>query len=317
MFALTCNVKIGNKQLTAVNAVAIKRSVYTLGDTAVIKLPVTAVLRQQGQPAVSVETAREIKIGERVIIELGYDNRLQCEFVGYVKRINLRTPIEIECEDELYACRARNVRSSGTVTLEALLGKCSLVVGYAETLTLKNFAVPDKPVSSVLGKLSTDYGLSVFFDFEGRVYVCRPERVVGDTVNYKCRRNVLSDDDLQYCSREDMSIEIKAICITKDGTKIEAKKGVAGGVSQTRYFYDVESMQELAMLADQEIAREKSDSYVGSITTFLEPYAAPTMIANIVDPLYRERSGEYYIESVETTFGVSGARRKLEIGAKI
>lgn len=317
MFVLTCEITIGSLTATAVHEVKIKRSVYTLGDTATIKLPVTAVLKHGGKPGVRVETAEQVKIGDKVEIRLGYNNDNQVEFVGYVKNINLRTPIEIECEDELYMCRSKNVKTSGSITLEDLLKKCGLDVGYAETLKLRNFIVPDKPVSSVLAKLCTNYGLCIFFGFDGKIYAGRPESITtGETVKYELRGNVISDDDLQYQQREDLKIQIKAICVKKDGTKVEAKKGTEGGVVKTRYFYEIEDMKELATLAEYELNREKSDAYTGAITTFLWPIAAPAMIADIKDPVYDDRSGEYYVESVETTFGRSGARRKIEIGLK-
>lgn len=85
-------------------------------------------------------------------IRLGYDGRNRLEFRGYVKALNLRTPLEIVCEDEFWQCRRRNITASGTTTLAALLKKCGLEVGYAETLTLQNYAVPDKSVSSGTGR---------------------------------------------------------------------------------------------------------------------------------------------------------------------
>lgn len=317
MLVLTCDIRIGDKRFTAVNAVTVKRSIYSLGATATIGLPVTSVLRRAGEPATRIETAQAVKVGDRVEVRLGYDGRNRLEFRGYVKTINLATPIEIVCEDEFWAYRRRNVRTGGTIALADLLNKCGLTIGYAETLTLRNFAVPDKPVSSVLSKLTKNYGLSVFFDLDGRVYACRPERVVGDEVKYELRRNVISDDNLQYLNRSDVKIQIKAICYKKDGTKIEAKKGVEGGTSKTLWFYDVADMKELATLAQRELERHSYDGYDGSITTFLEPYAVPGMVANLTDPLYPDRSGRYYIESVETTFGQQGGRRKVEIGMTV
>ena len=317
MFVLGCEIKVGNKRFTAVNDVTIERSVYKLGATATVKVPVTAVLRQADLPETRVETAQAIAVGDPVEIYLGYNGALRLEFRGYVKALNLRTPLEIVCEDEFWACRRRNVTSGGTVTLSALLAKCGLSVAFAETLTLKNYAVPDKPVSSVLANLVKNYGLSIFFDLDGRVYACRPEKVVGDAVKYELRYNVISDDDLQYLNRKDVKIQVKAISFKADGTKVEAKKGVEGGTSKTLYFYDVNSMQELATLVQNELERETADGYDGSITTFLQPYAAPAMLATITDPVYPDRSGDYYIESVRTTFGRNGARRRVEIGTQV
>lgn len=317
MFVLNCEIRIGDKRFTSVNEVSVRRSVYLLGATASIRLPVTSLLRQSGLPAVRVETAQAVRVGDPVEIRLGYGDRLHTEFRGYVKALNLATPLEIVCEDELWQCRRRNITNSGTVTLADLLQRCGLTVGYAETLTLRNYAVPDKPVSSVLANLIERYGLSVFFDLDGRVYACRPERVTGDAVRYALRRNVISDDELQYLDRSGVTMQIKAVCFKKDGTRVEATKGPEGGTVRTLYFYDVEDMEELAVLAQNELERETADGYDGSITTFLEPYAAPAMVADITDDLYPERSGTYYITSVETTFGAGGARRKVEIGTAI
>mgnify|MGYP000837986946 FL=1 len=128
---------------------------------------------------------------------------------------------------------------------------------------------------------------------------------------------MINDDDLQYHRADDTKIYIKAIAFQKDGTKVEAKKGDENGAAKTLYFYNITSMTELATLAQAELERYSYDGYQGRITTFLEPYAAPAMVAVLTDPVYPERSGNYYIESVETTFGRSGGRRKVEISLKV
>ncbi len=97
MYVLTCDIRIGGKRFSAVHGVTVKRSVYALGATATIKVPVTAVLRQADLPATRVETAQAVAVGDRVEIRLGYDGRNRLEFRGYVKALNLRTPLEIVC----------------------------------------------------------------------------------------------------------------------------------------------------------------------------------------------------------------------------
>lgn len=317
MFALTSDITVGSYKLQGVVDVTVRRSVNELGATAIIKVPVTAVLRQNGIPTTRTETARAIKAGDTVRIRLGYDKRFATEFVGYVRRVNLRTPVEIECEDAYYLTRQRSVTLSGTQKLADVLKKCGLAVAYAEALTLRNFVAADKSVAAVLATLKKDYGLAIFFDLEGRVYACRPAAVAGDSVVYELRRNVINDDDLQYHRADDTKIYIKAIAFQKDGTKVEAKKGDENGAAKTLYFYNITSMTELATLAQAELERYSYDGYQGRITTFLEPYAAPAMVAVLTDPVYPERSGNYYIESVETTFGRSGGRRKVEISLKV
>ena len=112
----------------AVHGVTVKRSVYALGATATIKVPVTAVLRQADLPATRVETAQAVAVGDRVEIRLGYDGRNRLEFRGYVKALNLRTPLEIVCEDEFWQCRRRNITASGTTTPRRTAQKKSAVL---------------------------------------------------------------------------------------------------------------------------------------------------------------------------------------------
>lgn len=317
MFTLTSDIKIGKNTFPGIHEVVVKRSVNDVAATAVVKLPVTAVLHTSGKAPAQIEVAKAIRVGDAVRIRLGYDGDMRDEFIGYVKRLNLKTPLEVECEDAFYLARGRNVTLSGTKTLETVLAECGLNVARAESLTLKNFVVAAKSVAWVLMKLKKDYGLSVYFDFDGRVYAVRHGSVIGDTVRYLMRHNVVNDDKLQYMRKDDMKIYIKAVAFQKDGTKVEAKKGDESGTAKTLYFYGVTDMSELATLAQIELDRYSFDGYQGQITTFLQPFAAPGMVAQVRDNVYGQRSGTYFIESVETSFGMSGARRKVELGVKI
>ena len=315
MYTLCSNITIAGKRLEGVNGVEIESSIHKLMATATIKVPVTAVLRHK-EASTYILTASVINPGDRVVIKLGYNGSLQTEFVGYVKQKNLCTPLEIVCEDEFYQTRSRSVTIEGKKTLSEILGICGLNVGYCVGLTVENFAVDNKPVSWVLGKLKTEYGLAIFFDMEGRIYASEPYKTIAGYANYRFRYNVIKDDDLTYQRADDVRLRIKAICIYRDGTKIEATIG-SDGTEKTLYFYDVEDENQLAALAHAELKRYSYDGYSGKIVTFLQPYARPCMVANITDPVYPERDGRYYIESVRTEYGMSGARRNIEIGLKV
>lgn len=317
MYALCSNIAVGGKAFDGVHEVVVKRSVFELGATATVKVPVTAVLKQKGQPSAYIETAKAIKVGDPVEIRLGYNGSYNLEFKGYVRQLNLKAPLEILCEDAFYLTRERTISHSGKTTLEAILQKCGLQVAYAAKLTLAAFSVSAKPVAWVLGKLKTDYGLCIYFDLEGRVYASEPYKLIGDTVRYRLRENVISDDDLTYQHADDVKLKVKAVCIYRDGTKVEATVGADGGREKTVYFYDVENEKELAILADAELKRHSYDGYAGKLETFLFPFATAGMVAQIEDAVYNERSGSYYVEGVETTFSTSGARRKVDIGIKV
>lgn len=55
----------------------------------------------------------------------------------------------------------------------------------------------------------------------------------------------------------------------------------------------------------------------GSIIIFGDLYIKPTDIVGLIDTRQPEKNGYYYVESVNTTFGVNGYRRELKIPFKI
>lgn len=317
MYTLCSEIKIGNVLFNSVNNVLIKRSINTPGATATIKVPVTAVVKQKDETQTTIETAQAIQPGAPVSIRLGYDNTKNNEFKGYVRQLNYKTPLEIECEDEFYTCRHKMVTLSGTLTLEQCLQKCGLSVRHATNLTLRNFVIDNKPVAKVLEKLKTDYKLCVFFDLDGQVTAGRTADIAGEEVKYELRYNIIKDDELKYNLDPEAKLKIKAVCSQKDGTEIQAEAGNDGGLVKTLRFYDVESEAGLKTLAENALARNSIGGYKGKITTFLLPYAEPCMKANILDKTYSERNGCYLIESVETTYGMSGGRRNISLGIKI
>ena len=319
MFVLCCDIKIGSVSFKSVHDVRIKRSLYDLAATAVVKVPVTAVLKHAGEPPTHIETAQAVKVGDKVEIKLGYDGTLNTEFTGYVKRLNYKVPLEIECEDEYYRLRFINcVFSKKETTLKECLNTVLTGVQTGEIvgLTLKNFVVNNKPGSWLLGYLKKEYGLVAWFDIKGKLNVGKANDVKGDTVKYVLRENVIRDDELKYQLADDVKLKVKAVCYYKDGTRIEGELGGDGGEVRTLYYYDVKDAGELKTLANEELKRYSFDGYRGTITAFLLLYALPGMVASIEDKVYNERSGDYFIESVETSFGTGGGRRTVEIGIK-
>ncbi|MFR9545355.1 MAG: hypothetical protein SNJ29_07230 [Rikenellaceae bacterium] len=320
MFVLCCEIKIGKISFTSVHDVSIKRSLHNTAATAIIKVPVTAVLKYSGEPSTAIETAKAISVGDAVEIKLGYDGTLYTEFVGYVKRLNYKVPLEIECEDEYYLLRSVNcLFSQKKTTLKECLNTVLTGIEFGEVvdLTLRNFVINNKPGTWVLSQLKKEYGLIAYFDIDGKLNVGKAHDTQGDTVKYQLRYNVINDDNLQYQNAEDVRLKVKAICYYKDGSKIEGELGVDGGEQKTLYYYDVADAEELKTLAQEELNRYSYDGYKGKITTFLFPYALPGMVASIEDTVYEERGGDFFIESTEVTFSRRGARRVVEIGMKI
>lgn len=324
MLVLSSEIKTGKDGNTAtftnVNEVQVKRSIHNLGATAVIKVPATAVLKRKGHAPTHIETVQQVNIGDPVAIRLGYNGQLNTEFTGYVKNINHKIPLEIECEDEFYNIRQLTCRySKETTRLNECIGELfpEVETGKIAELTLRNFIVNDDSGAWVLNKLKSEYGLTVFFDIEGRLNVGSPIDFEGETIKYRMHYNVVKDDELKYQQAENNKAFIKAVCYLNDGTQVKSEAGQRGGKEQTIYFYDVENETDLKAIAEDELRKYSFDGYRGKFTTFLIPYALPGMIAALEDPAYPELDGHYFIESTEVTFGTGGARRTVEIGRKV
>lgn len=321
-----CKITIGAASFTSVVDVVIKRSTREPNATAVIKVPVTAVLKQKGGEKTYIETARQIAVDDKVTIQLGYDGSLKTEFVGFVKRLNYTVPLEIECEDWYWKLRRSSIKKSYAQTTvkdllnDVLAGSGATVHPATIDLGLKNTIIDNKTGAWVIEKLKSDYGLTVFFDMQGRLYAGKAYEVKGETVKYELNgdlKNVLKDDDLKFYRADDYKLKVDAKSYDRNGAKLEATVGAEGGESKTLFFYDVKDAAQLKALAEAELKRYSFDGYRGKIETFLIPYAEPGMVASLTDSLYNQRSGNYYVESTEVKFGRSGARRTVELGIKI
>lgn len=195
MFVLQSQISIGAYRFTRIVEVEVMRSVHHLSATARLQMPVSSVIKGEGEVLGQEETARAVNIGDPVEIRLGYGRENHLEFKGYVRRINRSTPLEIECEDEFYQTRSQEVSFSGqTVKIAELLNDCGLSVGEAADREVRNFVVDKQPVSEVLRRLAVEGGLEVFFDLDGKVHAVVPGSRQAGTVKYVLHRNVIDAD---------------------------------------------------------------------------------------------------------------------------
>jgi hypothetical protein len=330
MFILVSNITIGDYTFKTVNAVEVKRSIHDIGATAKITIPATARLAKEGEPKTAVETAKQFKAGDPVSISLGYGTDLQKEFQGYVRRVNFTIPVTVECEDNIYLLKRKDVKKSWkATTLKEVLNYIITLVnadlaeefkvklsGLIPDVNMTNFEIKSN-AAAALGKIKTHYGLATYFDLDGVLYSGLAYAPDLGTVKYKLRYNTVEDNDLKYRSAEDVKLKAKAINIQKDNTKVEVEVGDDDGEIRTLFFYNISSQDQLKKLAEEELKKYKFNGYEGKITTLLQPYALPGMTAEIEDVDFNERSGNYYIEGIQVTYGTGGARRIIDIGIKL
>ena len=328
MFRLDYDIRIAGKRFTGVNQVEIKRSIATLVGIAKIRVPSTAVVKKTDGSRLNVLTAQQIKRGDAVEISLGYNGKLYKEFSGYVSRVNLTKPLQIECEDGAFQLREKSIaKSYKNTTISAVLS--DLTAGTSiqtdtgglavniEKLILATTKGGEVTRIEALQHLLDRYGLVGYFDENQKLFVgLRQGNRTGET-KLRIGWNTIKDDELKYYNKEEQKIKITAIYVDKLGKRTEVKVGDEEGAQRTIFLTDVADTTQLRKLAENELEKYKFDGWAGKITAFLQPYAAPGHIIKMTDPEYNDRAGSYYCEGIEITFGTSGARRKIEIGAKV
>lgn len=330
-FELISDITIGTYRNVKVHELQIEKSVYDFVDKCTLKIPAKARLQvtQDSTAPVSGETPTEsaklIAEGMPVKVRLGYNGTLHDEFVGFVSRVNFTVPVEVECEGYSYQLRKKNLQN----TFKAAPLRNILKFIIADTdIQLNERRVPDVTVQRlVLQKHSGTEALlelkkvlagSICFYFRGNELVAElfPLMPTGQTVNYKLGWNVIKDNELKLRQARNQQVVVRYIGEKADGSKVIAEAGRNGEVKEYRT-HGVTDAATLKKMAEAQLSRLSYDGYEGKITTFLVPYAELAMVANLTDPKYPERSGKYIIESVTTTYGIQGARRKVGIGLKL
>jgi hypothetical protein len=317
-------------RFSAVNNVAIEKSIDNIRSRAVIHIPTSARLTYADSSRTeSSQTSKVFSKGDKISIQLGYDDRLQSEFEGYIRKINLNTPLEIECEGSEYLLRDNvPTKTFANTNLSELLryivGDTLLsnnkikIDGQIPVVNMTKYIIPaNLSRINALQQLKERYGLTVYF-LDNTLYAGLDFVKYLGNVTYSLGVNTPKSDELEYQYAEDVRLKVKAIHINKDNTKFEAEVGEPDGAQRTLYFYsDVKNVAELKNIAQAQLEKLKYTGYTGKITTFLEPFASPGMVAKIKDINYVERQGNYEIRSVNTTFGVNGAKRTIETGKPV
>jgi hypothetical protein len=290
------------------HSVKITSSRTHVGDKAVIQLPNIKGLLD-----------KSITTGMPVVIKLGYDDDLYTEFTGYVSAVKPKTPIEIECEDEMWQLRQSPIKSKGWVAVSLK----ELIKYIVPTATINAFAITLSPFriestvlsrAEALDKLKKEYGFDVYYRgkelYAGLAY----QQHVGEVV-YHFQKNAIMDD-LTFLRKDDVKVKIKAISYTPDNKKTEVEVGDKNGETHTLHFFN-KTKEELAQLAKSKINMMKYEGYRGKFKAKGLPRPQHGMICHLYDDHYPEREGQYFIDGVETTYsGSQGFSRTIRLGRK-
>jgi hypothetical protein len=304
----------------------IERGIRKVTSTAVIKVPMSAVIVDRDGGVTATETARAIKRGDAVRIELWYEGFEAHKEIwqGWVKRVNYAFPAEIDCDDML-PLRNKGVQQSWKkVTIEEVVkylvsGTGIVPVTGKATITLEPYTIEKGDAAFALQKLCDNTGMTAYMRPDGRLWCGLAYEPRGGDVKLTisgAEVNVVDAKSLKYHLASETRLKVKAISINGNNSRIEATVGDGDGVERTLHFYNIKTKAELEKAARAEMQKYKFDGYEGKINTKLIPLVLPGMSAAIVDPKF-ERGGKYYVESTRTTFDTSGATREVAISIKL
>lgn len=350
-FVLNSVIKIGTYTFRGgVNELTIKKNVNVIVDTAVLKIPglgrivavknlVNAALNIIGlgvqQPASnlpisSVQTAKLFAEGDKVSIDLGYNGDLRNEFRGFVRRVNLTTPVTIEMEGYAWQLRNQNILMSWKLTtvkevLARIIQGTDIVLSAdIPEIKLTSFFIKNENGLKVLEYFKRKMLLTVYFDdnvlYAGIQEVRTTAPGTGQigtlaetkyNIGYNCPTN---QPDLKQRLAKDNLVRVRLKTKGKNGKHVLYEAGDTNGAIIDRIIPFSSDQNYLKQKAAEYLKRLKYDGYEGALNGFLQPYCKPGFKATLTDKKYNgARAGSYFVSGTEVTFGVRGAKRKTEI----
>lgn len=301
--------------------IRIKRSVGSMIDTCVLKLPTSARLTNGQAVTDFAEAGKLFSRGDKIVVKLGYNGQMEREFEGYIKAISFTTPLEVECEGYAYRLRKKNIKHSWKqVELRALCAYLVADTGIKLSskipgLIIENYQVHDATALKVLEDIVSKYKLTAYFNFD-TLYIGLEEGALDGEVAYGIGYNTADVNSLKYQHEDDVRMKVVAKTTKKDGERTLYEVGDPDGEVR-EIIVKPETMGRIKELANDHLRKFKYTGYRGSLSGFLQPYAAPGYSCKIIDPRYQERNGRYFVHAVEVSYGMSGARRIVELTKKL
>ena len=313
MLRLVSRITIEGKQkwiFTALSECNIVEDTSSLTDTCELKLPRN--IKWQGY--ISEKGMPPIKRGDRITIELGYDDDLKVRFAGYIRSVDAKVPITIKCEDGMFLLKTLKVapKAFKNATLKEIVEHLlkGTNISYKlidDNIQVGSWRITQPNVSQELQELKDKVMLSSYFRFiDGKsvLYIGLAYPTDNrDKYLFKHGKNIISED-FTYRDKDDIRVRVEAQKITyeygdKDGEVIKLR---IDGLTEA----------ELKKYAMQALERYKQSGFKGSFETFGVPEVSKCDMVEI--HASDGNSGTYLVKKNEISFGTNGYRQKIELG---
>lgn len=321
-FYLTSSITIGNYKNVKPNKVTWKTDVGSFTDSCTITLPrITHMVNETDDKTLDLEGRKiyQFKEGDKVEVLLGYNNKNEKRFAGFIRRIKMGVPVELECEG--YGYQLYDVifnKTYSNVSIKQLLK--DLVQGTEikfspeiPDIPLKNVRFKNATGIQVLEWIKKECSLAVYFNFD-ELYVGTTFGKIQKTVKIALNKNVIKDDDFQQ-RKVDKNIKIVVREKNEQGevkkTKSDVKKYDNEKEVKIKAGIPVNFLKEIVNRLQ---TQEEYKGYEGNIQLFLVPYVNKGMRVDYEGGMYPEKTGSYFVQSVQGEFGMSGGRQTVQLG---
>jgi hypothetical protein len=319
MFALTAKITIKSAKtwvFTKINSCEIERDIENVTTKCTLILPKKTKWHN--------ETAIPVKRGDRITIQLGYDGNNEEVFTGHISKVTAKTPVTIECEDEMYLLKntATKKKSYSSANLKTLLSEqCQpgTEIEVFSTQTFGKYVVNADTVAQMLGDLRENGFL--FFFKNGTLYAGMTfdynSKLTGKKQVFKDGEsgNIIDDGDLIWAEAENTSLRIKATGIDSAGNKIQVEVGDKEGETRSFYQYNTTKAQ-LGKEAKKRLADWKVSGFTGSFTTFGAKIVWPLDLIKIKTEEHPE-GGIYKAIKNTINYSARGYRQNITIGGVV
>jgi len=315
MFRLCWHIRIGNYSVKTLKELKITTSVLNLSDTAVIAMPGKYINKWKG-----VED--KIRVGDEVEVKLGYDDVIETEFKGYLKRISRdNNSLTLECEDALYLMR-KSVKDKEykNVTLKSVLADMVRQIDPYITITcdydykIAKLIVFHNTAMDVLNKIHEECKANIYF--EGKTLHIHPvysERADEKAALFDTSVNVQANE-LKWIDKADKKVLVEVSFNKPNGEVEKETYGTEGGEKITKRVSGLDAKSRRAA-AENEYNLWNYSGFEGNFTAWLIPRVKAG--GSVVLRDQEKTDGKYYVTGVEVEFGQNGAKRKISLGRKL
>lgn len=316
-----CKITIGEYVFHGVHSLEIKSTWKMFTQTAKILLPKKMYYEKDNQYFPVTQIKEIFKRGDRVRIELGYNNSLDTRFEGYLSRSPRPTiPYELECEDEMWILKQKEVsvnRMSATVKQILQEAAPSYEIICPDEI-YGDFSLLQTTPVKIFDELRKKAGLYTFF--RGNRLVCGlpyADPNMTETIPTLVFGNNIIESTLQYREPEDCRVKIYGSSVQNNGTVIRVEAGEPGGdIIRKNYDFQL-TKEELEIKVKRILETYKTrGGYSGDIRTFGWPVVQHGQKVHILDTgIYEKRDSINYVEEVVIRVSASeGFKQTLVIG---